>query len=178
MTLGNTYLVWTVAHVRSTPAIDRSVLGEWLADDDAAIDELLAVFRDSICAEFAKMRELLVAGQLSDYADAAHRLRGAALSMGARALAEFVGFLFTAAQSRDDDACVNGMAILETHVQLVEAEMPRRRAIRRALTNTALSRPSKWRIRGITIAKRCHRGFNHVVRHGAELVIAQAIRSS
>jgi HPt (histidine-containing phosphotransfer) domain-containing protein len=108
----------------ATPAIDRSVLGEWLADDDAAIDELLAVFRDSICAEFVKMRELLAVGRLDEYADAAHRLRGAALSMGARALAEFVGLLFTAARAEDGTACANGMAILETHVQLVVAEVP------------------------------------------------------
>ena len=109
---------------RGTPAIDRSVLGEWLADDDSAIDELLAVFRDSIRAEAAKMRELLAAGQLGEYADAAHRLRGAALSMGARALAEFVGMLFAAARAQDGMACENGMPILETHVQLVVAEVP------------------------------------------------------
>lgn len=106
------------------PAIDRSVLGEWLADDDAAIDEFLAVFRDSICAELVKMRELLAVGRLDEYAGAAHRLRGAALSMGARALAEFVGLLFTAARAEDGTACANGMTILETHVQLVVAEVP------------------------------------------------------
>ena len=109
---------------RGAPAIDRSVLGEWLADDDAAIDELLAVFRDSICAELAKMHELLAHGGLSDYADAAHRMRGAALSMGARPLAEFVGLLFTAARAQDRTACANGMPILETHVQLMVAEVP------------------------------------------------------
>ena len=109
---------------RGAPAIDRSVLGEWLADDDAAIDELLAVFRDSIRAEVAKMHELLADGRLDGYADAAHRLRGAALSMGARALAEFVGLLFTAARAQDTTACVNGMPILETHVRLVAAEVP------------------------------------------------------
>jgi HPt (histidine-containing phosphotransfer) domain-containing protein len=109
---------------RGTPAIDRSVLGEWLADDDAAIDELLAVFRDSICAELVKLREVLALGRLDEYADSAHRLRGAALSMGARALAEFVGVLFKAARAQDEAACANGMAILETHVQLVVAEVP------------------------------------------------------
>jgi HPt (histidine-containing phosphotransfer) domain-containing protein len=109
---------------RGTPAIDRSVLGEWLADDDAAIDELLIVFRDSIRAEIINMREVLADGRLDAFADAAHRLRGAALSMGARALAEFVGLLFTAARAQDGVACANGMPILETHVQLVAAEVP------------------------------------------------------
>ncbi len=61
--------------IRPTPAIDRSVLAEWLADDDAAINELLAVFRDSVCAELIHMRDLLSKGLLEDYANAAHRLR-------------------------------------------------------------------------------------------------------
>ncbi len=106
------------------PAIDRSVLGEWLAGDNAAIDELLAVFRDSVCAELVGMREMLAGGRLEEFASAAHRLRGAALSMGARALAEFVGLLFTAAQAGDATACGNGMPKLETHVDRVIAEIP------------------------------------------------------
>ena len=105
-------------------AIDRSVLGEWLAGDDAAIDELLAVFRDSICAELVQMRDLLALGHLDEFANTAHRLRGAALSMGARALAEFVGLLFAAAKAQDRNACVNGMPALETHVRLMVAEVP------------------------------------------------------
>lgn len=109
---------------RGPPAIDRSVLGEWLAGDNAAINELLAVFRDSVCAEMALMRDALALGDLNDYASAAHRLRGAALSMGARVLAEFVGLLFTAAQARDRTACANGMATLEAQVGRMVAEVP------------------------------------------------------
>src|ERR1700722_18914451 len=81
---------------RSTPAVDRSVLGEWLAGDDAAIDELLAVFRDSVIAEQSRMRDALQVGALEDYATAAHRLRGAALSMGAKVLADVAGTLSAA----------------------------------------------------------------------------------
>lgn len=107
-----------------TPAIDRSVLGEWLPGDDAAINELLVVFRDSVRAELERMREVLALGQFDEFANAAHRLRGAALQMGARALAEFVGLLFIAARAQDGTACANGMPMLETHVQLVAAEVP------------------------------------------------------
>jgi HPt (histidine-containing phosphotransfer) domain-containing protein len=96
-----------------------------LADDAAAIDGLLAMFRDSIHDEAAKMRELLAADErLDEFAAAAHRLRGAALSMGARALADFVGLLFTAARAKDRNACVNGMPVLETHIDLMAAEVP------------------------------------------------------
>ncbi|MGD0431342.1 MAG: Hpt domain-containing protein [Acetobacteraceae bacterium] len=109
---------------RGIPAIDRSVLGEWLAGDDTAIDELLAVFRDSVFAEQERMQDALGLGDLNAYADAAHRLRGAALSMGARALAEVSGTLTAAAQARDETACRNGLSVLGTHVCLVAAEIP------------------------------------------------------
>jgi len=109
---------------RGIPAIDRSVLGEWLAGDDAAIDELLTVFRDSVYVEQERMREAQAVGDLAEYADAAHRLRGAALSMGARALAEVAGTLSTAAQGGDATACRDGLSMLETHVCLVAAEIP------------------------------------------------------
>jgi HPt (histidine-containing phosphotransfer) domain-containing protein len=106
------------------PAVDRSVLGEWLAGDDTAIDELLVVFRDSVFAEQERMRDTLTAGDLDAYASAAHRLRGAALSMGARALAGVAGTLTKAAQSRDETACRDGLSMLETHICLVAAEIP------------------------------------------------------
>ena len=106
------------------PVIDRSVLGEWLAGDEAAIDELLAVFRDSVFAEQERMREALAHGGLDEYADAAHRLRGAALSMGARALANVAGTLNAAAHAMDGTACTDGLSVLETHICLVAAEIP------------------------------------------------------
>ena len=111
---------------RSVPAIDRSVLGEWLDGDDAAINELLAVFRDSVGAERQRMAEALIKADLTEYANAAHRLRGAALSMGARVLAETAGSLYAAAKALDAAACGAGMALLDTHLGLVMAEVPTR----------------------------------------------------
>jgi HPt (histidine-containing phosphotransfer) domain-containing protein len=106
------------------PAIDRSVLAEWLAGDDDAINELLAVFRDSARAEQGRMGEVLALGDLDEYASAAHRLRGAALSMGARALAETAGTLYAAARARDVAACGSGMVALEKQIQNMVAEVP------------------------------------------------------
>jgi HPt (histidine-containing phosphotransfer) domain-containing protein len=106
------------------PVVDRSVLGEWLAGDEAAIDELLAVFRESIFTEQERMRHALAHGALDEYADAAHRLRGAALSMGARALAKVAGTLNAVARARDGTACSSGLSVLETHICLMAAEMP------------------------------------------------------
>jgi HPt (histidine-containing phosphotransfer) domain-containing protein len=106
------------------PEIDRSVLGEWLAGDEAAIDELLAVFRDSTRAEHVRMLRALAAGDLDEFARAAHRLRGAALSMGAGALAETAGALYAAARTGDAGACTAGMAPLETRMRAMAAEIP------------------------------------------------------
>jgi HPt (histidine-containing phosphotransfer) domain-containing protein len=107
-----------------TPAIDRRVLGEWLDRDDGAIDALLGLFFESICDDAARMRDLLAQDEFGQFASAAHRLRGAALSMGARALGEFAGVLFTAALAKDRSACLDGMPVLAAHVQLVAAEVP------------------------------------------------------
>ncbi len=100
------------------------MLGEWLPGDNAAIDELLAVFRDSIRAELTRMGDLLAEGQLVEFASAAHRLHGAALSMGARPLAEFVRLLFNAARANDRTACMEGIPLLAKHVLVMEAEVP------------------------------------------------------
>jgi HPt (histidine-containing phosphotransfer) domain-containing protein len=110
--------------VSGRPAIDRAVLGEWLDGDDDAINALLVLFCESICAEAASMHDLLAQDELVQFAHAAHRLRGAALSMGARALADFAGLLFTAALAKDRNACVEGIPMLKTLVRLVEAEVP------------------------------------------------------
>jgi hypothetical protein len=113
-----------LASSRHRPAIDRAVLGEWLDGDADAISALLVLFRESICVEVVCMRDLLAQYELVQFANAAHRVRGAALSMGARALADVAGLLFTAALANDRNACVDGMSMLATHVQLVEAEVP------------------------------------------------------
>lgn len=107
----------------SGPAIDRTVLGEWLDGDDAAINGLLELFYESIDAEVVRMQDLLALGVFDQFANAAHRLRGAALSMGARALANYAGLLFTAALAKDREACINGMPMLKSQVLLVEAEV-------------------------------------------------------
>jgi HPt (histidine-containing phosphotransfer) domain-containing protein len=110
--------------VSGGPAIDRTVLGEWLDGDDTAINGLLGLFYESIDAEVVRMHDLLALDEFDQFANAAHRLRGAALSMGARALAHHAGLLFTASLAKDRDACVNGMPVLATLVHLEEAEVP------------------------------------------------------
>jgi histidine phosphotransfer protein HptB len=111
-------------HRTMGPAIDRSVLGEWLAGDDDAINELLAVFRDSACAEQLRMSELLTLGDLDEYGRSAHRLRGAALSMGAQGLGAIAGELHEAARTGNRVACGDGMAMLAMQIRLMVVEIP------------------------------------------------------
>lgn len=106
------------------PAIDRSVLGEWLAGDRAAIDQLLTVFRDSIRNEQAKLRDALAAGDLAELARGAHRLRGAALAMGARAVAETAGALDAAGRDRNVAGCAVLMPALHRRIERMIAEIP------------------------------------------------------
>jgi hypothetical protein len=59
-----------------TTAIDRNVLGAWLGEDHAAIDALLAKFRETA---LEAEREIDVASRTGDFAKlaaAAHKLRG------------------------------------------------------------------------------------------------------
>jgi HPt (histidine-containing phosphotransfer) domain-containing protein len=109
---------------RGGRAVDRSVLGEWLAGDDQAINELLILFRDSAVTEHQRMASALTGADLDEFAKAAHRLRGVALSMGAQALGEIAGALETAGKALDAAACQAGMPGLERQMHLMVAEVP------------------------------------------------------
>ena len=105
-------------------AIDRSVLGEWLEGDDAAINGLLAVFRESIHTEHGLLRALLERNDMAECARTAHRLRGAAMTMGAKRLGDAAAALDAAAQTGNRDACATGMAELEEELRRMDAEVP------------------------------------------------------
>lgn len=106
-------------------AIDRAVLREWLGEDDAAIDELLGVFATSIATEFGRLSDQLLAGDLPAFARTAHRLRGAALSMGARELAAVAATLDHAARAGDAGNVRAGFPALRLQVDRAIAEVPR-----------------------------------------------------
>jgi HPt (histidine-containing phosphotransfer) domain-containing protein len=114
------------------PAIDRSVLGEWVAGEESAIDAMLVIFRDNAVAELTTMRAMLAQGGtqggagagLTEFSRAAHRLRGAALSMGARSLARVAGELEAASHAGKGTWCERGMFELEIQMTLMQAEVP------------------------------------------------------
>ena len=110
-----------------TGAIDRTVLGEWLDEDDAAIDALLVVFRDSAQAEFTRLRQALDRADLAEFAQTAHRLRGGALAMGAPGLARAATVAEEAGKARNAEACAASMADLEAQMDRMAADVSRER---------------------------------------------------
>ena len=65
------------------PAIDRDVLAAWLGEDWAAIDSLLATFRDTAIEIEREINAASCTGNVATLAAAAHKLRGAAQTVGA-----------------------------------------------------------------------------------------------
>ena len=65
-----------------TAAIDRNVLGDWLGED-AAIDALLAKFRETAVEAEQEIHAAARTGDFAKLAAAAHKLKGAAQAVGA-----------------------------------------------------------------------------------------------
>lgn len=108
----------------SSKAIDRSVLGEWVDGDDGAIDAMLVIFSESVCLEQNRMRAALEDNDLEQHARCAHRLRGAAMAMGAHALAGTSSILEKAARAGELSRCVTTMRELEKRIHQVMEEIP------------------------------------------------------
>lgn len=107
----------------ASPAIDESTLRAWLGDDPATVAELLQDFlRDAREAE-RDIGTSLSAANLPTLAATAHRLKGSALAIGARRLADIAARLEQAGRTGDRAVCQDGLGALARELRRVAGEI-------------------------------------------------------
>ncbi|WP_428619850.1 ATP-binding protein [Reyranella sp.] len=114
---------WLHGDNATAPAIDRSVLDPWIGDDEGARRDLLDKFRLSAAESRRDIETAMAAGDLGALAAAAHRLKGSALAVGARALGDAAATLERAAKAGDRATCQDGLGPLAVEVQRAQAEL-------------------------------------------------------
>ena len=110
--------------VAASDAIDREVLIAWLGDDREAIDGLLRKFRKTAVEAEREIEAAFKAGNLATLAAAAHKLKGAAHTIGAGRLGTAAGVLEQGGRTGDRIRCRDGLGALATEVRSVLAELP------------------------------------------------------
>jgi signal transduction histidine kinase/DNA-binding response OmpR family regulator len=114
---------WLQGGDGAAPAIDPSVLDPWLPSDAEARQQLLRKFGLSASESGRDIETAMAAGDLPALAAAAHRLKGSALAVGARALGDAATILERAAKAGDRAACQDGLGPLAVEVQRARAEI-------------------------------------------------------
>jgi len=106
-------------------AINREVLAAWLGDDDKAINSLLAKFRDTAVAAEREIGAASRAGDLPTLAAAAHKLKGAAQTVGAGGVGTAAATLEQAGKAGDRTRCREGLGPLAAELRRTLADIDR-----------------------------------------------------
>jgi CheY-like chemotaxis protein/HPt (histidine-containing phosphotransfer) domain-containing protein len=104
-------------------AIDRGVLSAWLGNDHAAIDSLLCKFRDTAIETEREISAAARENNLAKLAAAAHKLKGAAQTVGAAGVGAAAAELEGAGKAGDRARCSEGLGPLATELRRAMAEI-------------------------------------------------------
>ena len=107
----------------TAPAIDPDILADWLPGNTTAQRDLLGKFSATASESRQAIEQAMAEGDLATLASAAHRLKGSAAAVGARALANAASVLERAASAGDRPACQDGLGPLAVEVQRAQAEI-------------------------------------------------------
>jgi CheY-like chemotaxis protein len=102
---------------RGTGAFDRDMLRNWLGADPAAMRSLLAEFMQGAREHAHEIKAALDAADMATVTTTAHKLKGGALSVGAKALGKVAAALEEAARPGDCAACRDVLAALERELE-------------------------------------------------------------
>jgi HPt (histidine-containing phosphotransfer) domain-containing protein len=103
--------------------LDRSILGAWLGDDAAAVRSLLAKFRDTAIDAELQVNEASRRGDLAALTAAVHKLKGAALAVGAASVGHRATSLEAAAKAGDWSRCRQELGPLVADIRRVVVEI-------------------------------------------------------
>jgi len=114
---------WIRGAAPTDSAIDRTVLDPWVGDDEAARRDLVLKFAETASGSRADIESAMASGDLPALAAAAHRLKGGALAVGARAIAEVAATLESAARAGDRPKCQDALGPLASQVNRLTTEL-------------------------------------------------------
>jgi len=111
------------ARARRTVPIDRSVLGAWLGDDVTAVTSLLYKFAHTAREAEGEIGAAVRSGNLAAAAAVAHKLNGAARSVGAIGVAQASAAIEHAGKAGDRTACRDALGPLASELRRVLTEV-------------------------------------------------------